>query len=109
MAWYDPYGKISDFYHRVTGIPTAKERRATKKFQLNEQQAINDQIKAYREQTQIAREELNQKRASELIEKRRINEKQIRALRNNFRAQGLLGGRQLSETDQSGMTSKLGG
>lgn len=107
MPWYDPWGIASktadvatDIYHRVTGVPTAKERRT-------ERHAINDQIKAYKEQTNLAREELNAKRAAEVTEKRRVNEKQIRALRNTYRSRGLLGG-QVTPTEE-GMTSKLGG
>lgn len=94
------YDVVTDAYHRLSGVPTSKERR-------NQARDINDQIKAYKEQTNLAREELNQKRAAEVTEKRRINEKQIRSLRNTYRSRGLLGGE--ASADEAGMTSKLGG
>lgn len=81
------WGKITDFVtdiaHGVTGLPTARERRS-------QQNIMSEQIKAYREQTAIAKSEIDRKRGEEVIEKRRINEKQIRSLRRNFRPAGFL-------------------
>jgi hypothetical protein len=74
---------VTDIGHGLTGLPTAKEKRS-------QQQIMTDQIKAYREQTAIAKAELERKRGEEAIEKRRINEKQIRSLRRNFRPSGFL-------------------
>lgn len=74
---------VSDIAHGITGLPTAKERRS-------QQNMMSEQIKAYREQTRIAKDEIDRKRGEEAIEKRRINEKQIRSLRRNFRPAGFL-------------------
>jgi len=86
----------TDILHAVTGIPTADERR-------NAQRAMNDQLKAYRDQTELTRNEINRKQGEQIAEKRRIEEKQIRSLRRNYRAPGFLG------QGQSDMSSKLGG
>lgn len=70
----------------------------------DEQKAINDQVSAYREMTEITKAEIARKRGEEVTEKRRIEEKQIRALRRNNRSQGLLG----VSSDQN-QNAKLGG
>ena len=91
----------TDVAHAVTGIPTADQRR-------NDQKAMNDQIKAYREQTEITKQEIARKKGEELAEKRRIEEKQIRGLRRNYRGAGggMLGASSSGEAD---MSAKLGG
>ena len=95
----DIWDKATDLAHAVTGITTADERR-------NQQKMMNDQIKAYREQTEISKQELAQKKGEKVSEKRRIEEKQIRGLRRNYRAQGFLGSQATSQPD---MSSQLGG
>lgn len=86
MSWYDPWDIGSRTYHAVTGTPTADERR-------NQQYAVNDQIKAYKDQTALAQQQIDEARNEQDVQKRKINEKQIRALRNNFRpASGFLNG-----------------
>lgn len=97
--WYDPWGVASEVYHAATGAPTADEKR-------NQAKAVSDQVKAYQEQTQITRDELSQKKNEVQAQKRRVDEKQIRFLRRNYRPQGFLGSQQSSEPD---MSSKLGG
>jgi hypothetical protein len=69
---------------------------------------VNAQIKAYQDQTALARQQLDEARAATDAEKRRVNEKQIRTLRRNYRAQGagLLGQGQPANQD---MDTKLGG
>ena len=89
----------SDLYHSVTGTPTADEKR-------NTQKAMNDQIKAYRDQTELTRNELNRVANETQIEKRRVQEKQIRSLRGQYRAKSLLGG---SSAGQDDLSNKLGG
>lgn len=89
---------ITDFAHDVTGIPTAKQRRE----QAN---MMADQIRAYREQTELTKKEIARKRSEEAAERRRINEKQIRSLRRNYRASSFLGSDQSSD---QGMESTLG-
>lgn len=60
----------------------------------------------YYNQSEITREEINRKKDEQLSEKRRIQEKQIRALRRNYRfSTPLLGN---SQTNQSGINNKLG-
>lgn len=56
-----------------------------------QQQLMNDQIKAYQDQSNIARDEMNRAKDSQVAEKRRIQEKQIRALRRNASSRGFLG------------------
>lgn len=73
--------KTTDFLHNITGIPTADEKR-------NIQRQVADQIKAYKDQTAITEQQINETRAEKAVEKRRINEKQIRSLRNNYRPAG---------------------
>ncbi len=107
FKWWDPAGILTKswdisttLYHKATGIPTEKEKR-------RERHQINDQIRAYKEQSNLAREQLNEVRAQKEAEKRRVNEKQIRALRGTYRSRGLLGG-QVTPTEE-GMSTKLGG
>lgn len=90
---------VTDIYHDVTGIPTAKEKR-------DRQDMVNEQIRSYREQTELTRQELARKRDETNVQKRRVEEKQIRTLRRNSRSQGLLGASQSNEND---MSTKLGG
>lgn len=96
-------GALSDFatdaFHKVTGMPTEDEKR-------NQQRMMSDQIKAYREQTEITRKEVETKRNEQAVQKRRIEEKQIRALRRNYRSGGILGTQPSTQPD---MSSKLGG
>jgi len=111
MAWYDwATGKAEldwaedvggGLWNKITGSPTAADRR-------EQQNAVNAQIKAYQDQTAMARQQLDEARDATNAEKRRVNEKQIRALRRNYRAQGagLLG---VGEPANQDMDAKLGG
>lgn len=96
----DPGGIVSDVWHAATGSPTADERR-------NQQNMINEQIKAYKDQTELAKQDLANKKNEIDAQKRRIEEKQIRALRRNYRPQGFLGSSGGSSQDD--MNTKLGG
>jgi hypothetical protein len=95
----DPGGLVSDAYHAVTGAPTEDMKR-------NMQKQITSQVQAYRDQTELTRNEVNAKNAEIEAAKRQVEEKQIRALRRNYSAQGLLG---TQSTDQPDMSNKLGG
>lgn len=100
MGIFDSIGKaIGDtfggLYHAVTGTPTAADRR-----RMN--QAMNEQINFYKQQTSIAQNEIARKRDEQLAEKRRIEEKQIRSLRRNFRPAGFL------ESGTGDLADKLG-
>jgi len=70
--------------NKMTGNPSAKDKRA-------QQQSMNDQIKAYRDQSELAQQQINEAKSSQDIEKRRIQEKQIRSLRRSYRPAGILG------------------
>lgn len=69
------------------------------------QKQMNDQVKAYKEQTELTRQELARKKDEEAVEKRRVDEKQIRALRRNYRPGSMLGSQASSQPD---MNAKLG-
>lgn len=111
MAWYDwVTGKAElklaekaggGIFNKITGNMSAAERRA-------QQRLISEQINAYKDQTMLARQQLDSTRAQSNTEQRRVDEKQIRALRRNYRAQGagLLG---IGKSATEDMNSKLGG
>lgn len=64
--------------NRVLGRPSAEDRR-------NQQYAINDQIKAYKKQTALTEKQIADAQAEKNVARRQIQEKQIRALRSNYR------------------------
>jgi hypothetical protein len=65
------------------------------------------QIKSWMEKSELTRKELERTRAEQDYQKRRIQEKQIRMLRRNYRPPGLLGTG--DQPVQQGMSEKLGG
>ncbi len=102
----DPFGTLSkandigtNNFHAATGIPTAESKRAAAS-------QIENQVKAYKEQSELARQEIDTKRGEIAAEKRRVNEKQIRSLRRSHSVNGFLGS---AQTEQPGMSDKLGG
>lgn len=92
------WDKTTDVLHEVTGIPTASEKRTAT-------QQMNDQIKAYKDQTEITRQETERKQGETQAAKRQVEQKQIRALRGTYRSQGLMN----AATSQNDMSNKLGG
>lgn len=80
----DPGGISSDVYHAVTGAPTASEKRGQARL-------MNEQIQAYKDQTALQTKAFNEAKQQREIEKRRVEEKQIRGMRNRSRAAGFLG------------------
>ena len=70
---------------------------------------INQQMKAYKDQTELTRQQIDAVRNEKDAQKRRINEKQIRALRRNYSGASTAGFLGSQSTDQPGMSSKLGG
>jgi hypothetical protein len=80
----------------------------SRQAERDQRDMVNSQIKAYQDQTALARQQLDETRAATDAEKRRVNEKQIRTLRRNYRAQGagLLGVGQSANQD---MNTQLGG
>lgn len=72
----------------------------------NRAKDFTDQIRDYKAQTELTRQEMATKSNEVNAEKRRVEEKQIRALRGNYRGQSLLGAQ---SSNQNGMSDKLGG
>jgi outer membrane PBP1 activator LpoA protein len=99
MSWWT---KTRDAWETVTSLGTynPSQQRAQK-------QMINAQVQAYKDQTEIAKEQLAQSQAATDAEKKRVQEKQIRSLRNTYRASsaGLLN---VGSGDNE-MSSQLGG
>jgi hypothetical protein len=96
-------------FNKVLGRPSQDELR-------NQRYAVADQIKAYQDQTNLEKQQLDEARNSQDVEKRRVQEKQIRSLRRNYRggaaaapattSSSLLGQGQPVATD---VNTKLGG
>lgn len=113
MPWYDPFGTLkatekvgSKVFHKITGTPTSKEKR-------DQASQIKEQVDAYKKQTEIAAQELAAIKDQKDTEKRKINEKQIRSLRSNYRPSGgFLNNQGLSAPNnnaaQVGVSNKLG-
>lgn len=99
MAFFDKVIKTA-----TLGIIDPKKNRDRER---EAQRAINAQVKAYRDQTELARQELERTRGEQDIEKRRVQEKQIRSLRRNYRAQGI-GMLGLGQPAANDMASRLG-
>jgi len=90
-------------FNKLLGRPSQDDIR-------NQRNAINDQIKAYKDQTALEQKQLDETRAQTDVAKRQVQEKQIRSLRRNYRSQGLgvgmLGTGQPAAND---MSDQLGG
>lgn len=104
MSWWTD---VRDTWEKVSTLgmyDPAKSRQNDR----DQRDMVNAQIKAYQDQTAMARQQLDEARNATDAEKRRVNEKQIRTLRRNYRAQGagLLGVGQPASQD---MDAKLGG
>jgi len=81
----------------ITGQPSKQEK-----------ELMNEQMKAYKEQTALTKEELNRAKDQQVAEKRRIQEKQIRALRGRSSSRGFLGTTS-PEAMTPGTSPRLGG
>ena len=99
--WGKIWDKVTDVAHHVTGIPTADEKR-------NAARAVNDQVKAYKDASEITRAETAAKRGEVVAQKRRVEEKQVRALRRNYRGAGFLGASS-PQSNANDMSNQLGG
>lgn len=100
--------KIEGGFNRLTGRSSAEERRS-------QQSLVNDQIQAYKDQTNIAKQAADQIEGEKQVQKRLIQEKQIRSLRNNYRSAGGFLNNQASSMPapggvgtSPGITNKLG-
>jgi len=89
------WDKFTDILHDVSGVPTADEKR-------NAASQANAQIGLYKKQSELAQGELARAKDAQDSQKRRIQEKQIRGLRRNFRPAGFL-------DNAVGTSDKLGG
>ena len=101
--WWDrTVDAVEGGINAITGRSSAAEKRA-------QAQQIQDQIDAYKNQTEITQKEIADKQQQEAVEKRRINEKQIRSLRGNYRAAGFLNnGADTSQNLNNTLPNKLG-
>lgn len=103
LGLFDSEGIQNKAFHKITGTPTSKEKREQSRL-------VNEQIKAYQDQTEISKAALAQAKDAEQVEKRRIQEKQIRSLRRTSSARGFLGSSSdNSFSNDSGLNSTLGG
>jgi hypothetical protein len=107
-AWNKNIGNWEGgLFNKLTGRPSADQLR-------QQQQQIADQVKAYQDQTELTKQQLDATRAATDVEKKRVESKQIRALRNNYRSPitggggggGMLG---QGQTPAPGITDNLGG
>lgn len=89
-----PYNVGKGIYNSITGH--------------EQQKLMNQQMKDYKEQSEITKKELNAAKDSQIAEKRRIQEKQIRSLRGRGSSRGFLGSSDPSAGNE-GMSSQLGG
>lgn len=90
-----------DLFNKATGRISASDRRATN-------QMLTDQVNAYKEMTEISKKQIAEKKDEQSAEKRKINEKQIRSLRRNYRPQGIMNAGSNPNTI-GGESDKLGG
>lgn len=96
------YSAVGGAVNAVTGRTSAADKRT-------QQYAINDQIKAYKDQTALTEQQIKQAQESKDVLKRQVQEKQIRALRGNYRPVGGYGTGTTSSLGNSGtQTNKLG-
>lgn len=103
MSWWTDARDSFIKFGTLGAIDPAKNRA-----DAQQKQQISDQISAYQDQTNLAKQQLDQTRQEGDAEKRRVQEKQIRSLRSNYRSSGLgmLGSGQAGSSD---MDTKLGG
>lgn len=106
MSWFT---RLRDAYEtfQTAGLYNARQSRhqeADIRYQMQ------DQMKAYKDATELTRQEIERKRGEEKAEKRRIEEKQIRTLRGRLRPQGIMNNQSLGSAGNpaTGTTTKLG-
>ena len=104
MSWWTSFRDTIEKVATVGLYDPEKSRQQER----DQRQLITSQINAYKEQTSLTKQQLDETRAQTDVENRRIQEKQIRSLRRNYRSQsvGMLGQGQPAAQD---MSAKLGG
>ena len=95
------WDSIADVGKGIWDTVTGKGDREQKKL-------LNQQMKDYQEQSRITKEELAKAKDSQVAEKRRIQEKQIRSLRGRGSSRGFLGSSN-PDAGTPGITTQLGG
>jgi hypothetical protein len=102
MSWFTD---LRDTYEQfqTAGLYNPKKSR---REEADQRYMIQDQMKAYKDQAELTRQEIDRKRSEGAAEKRRVEEKQIRGLRRNYRPAGLLGS---GASPTSDTTTQLGG
>jgi hypothetical protein len=96
-------------FNKITGRTPEADKR-------NQARQVQEQVDAYKKLTAITEKEIETKRVEKADEKRKVNEKQIRQLRNRYRPSGGLlnyaGGGQPSSnqlsSNQGALTQNLG-
>jgi hypothetical protein len=109
MSWWTDLRDTVEYVGTAGMYDPWKSRENDRKSRENDRQQrdmVNAQIKAYQDQTNLAKQQLDEARNATQAEKRRVEEKQIRALRRNYRAAGMLGTGAAASED---MNQKLGG
>lgn len=94
QRWKDWWSDVDE----GLGLPSSRQRENAKKL-------ANEQMQNYKQQTELTKQELARKRDEQVAEKRRVEAKQIRSLRHNYRSQGMLG----NSGGAQDMNEKLGG
>ena len=104
MSWWTDLRDTWEYVATGTLYDPGKSRQNDR----DQRNLVNSQIKAYQDQTALAKQQLDESRAATQAEKRRVEEKQIRALRRNYRSNGagMLG---VGNSASQDMDSQLGG
>ena len=104
MSWWTDLRDTVE-YVGTAGMYDPGKSRQNDRDQRN---MVNAQIKAYQDQTNLAKQQLDEARNATQAEKRRVEEKQIRSLRRNYRSSGagMLG---VGASQTNDMNSTLGG
>ena len=105
MSWWT---KGRDLYEGIATLgaygSSARHQEADVRY------GIQDQMKAYKDAAEITKQETDRKRDETKQEKRRVEEKQIRALRGKYRPAGFLNNQSLGAGGaEAGVSNKLGG
>lgn len=88
--------------NKITGRTSSADKR-------EQASLINDQIDAYRQATELTQKQIDQVQNEKAVAKRQVNEKQIRALRNNYRpAGGFLNNQGSTLGNQGDLPNSLG-
>ena len=102
MSWWTKFRDRAEKVATLGFYDPVKSRRE----EAEARYAINDQIKAFKDQSELSRKMLEQKKSEGDVLKRKIQEKQIRSLRNTYRSPSMLG---MGASASGDISQKLGG